>query len=171
MTVAVTPGSELLAQVASIICAETCGLTSECKSREAAKALFDKGYLRIAAKPDEEGVREAQVIPNTDPARQFPLYELMPDFTLRDRDPQADERLKLYRDIFAEITAKATAVSDPTSDDPDRVRYYRIPVGPLHRAAGKLGFHLFNGERHLADAVKEIARLTNALSTTGQPKP
>jgi hypothetical protein len=56
MTAAVTPGSAtLLAQVASIICAETCGLTSECKSREVAKALFDKGYLRIAAKPDEEG--------------------------------------------------------------------------------------------------------------------
>ncbi|MBX5089370.1 hypothetical protein [Rhizobium lentis] len=38
----------LLARVASIICEETCGLTSECKSREAAKALLDKGYLAIA---------------------------------------------------------------------------------------------------------------------------
>jgi len=37
--------NELLNRVASIICDETCGLTSECKSREAAKALFDKGYL------------------------------------------------------------------------------------------------------------------------------
>lgn len=36
----------LLAHVASIICEETCGLTSQCKSREAAKALFDKGYLK-----------------------------------------------------------------------------------------------------------------------------
>ena len=35
----------ILARVASIICEETCGLTSQCKSRDAAKALFDKGYL------------------------------------------------------------------------------------------------------------------------------
>lgn len=35
----------LLARVSSIICEETCGLTSACKSREAANALFDKGYL------------------------------------------------------------------------------------------------------------------------------
>lgn len=37
--------SRLVAMVASIICAETCGLTSECKSREAAAALFAQGYL------------------------------------------------------------------------------------------------------------------------------
>ena len=36
---------KLLARVASIICEETCGLTSQCKSREAAKALYDQGYL------------------------------------------------------------------------------------------------------------------------------
>lgn len=105
---------------------------------------------------------EAQTIPNTDQARQFALYELMPDFTLRDRDPQADERLKLYRDIFSEITAKAIPVCDQNSNDPERVRHYIVPVGPLHRAAGKLGFQLFNGERHLADAVNEIARLKAA---------
>lgn len=39
----------LLAQVASIICEETCGLTSLCKSREAAKALLEKGYLKAPA--------------------------------------------------------------------------------------------------------------------------
>jgi hypothetical protein len=37
----------LLAQVASIICEETCGLTSQCKSREAAKVLLDRGYLKL----------------------------------------------------------------------------------------------------------------------------
>lgn len=37
--------TKLLDRVASVICAETCGLTSECKSREAASALFDQGYL------------------------------------------------------------------------------------------------------------------------------
>ncbi|NTG48631.1 hypothetical protein G6M04_14655 [Agrobacterium rhizogenes] len=36
---------QLLACVASIICEETCGLTSLCKSREAAKSLFARGYL------------------------------------------------------------------------------------------------------------------------------
>lgn len=39
------PEERVLARVASIICEETCGLTSECRSREAAKALLDKGYL------------------------------------------------------------------------------------------------------------------------------
>lgn len=104
----------------------------------------------------------AETIPWKDDARQFPLYELMPDFTLIDRDPQADERLKLYRDIFAEITAKALPAYDLTSDDPERVCGYRLPVGPIHRAAGKLGFQLFNGEKYLADAVAEIARLKAA---------
>lgn len=101
----------------------------------------------------------AQTIPWRDERRQFPLYELAPDFTLKDRDPQADERLRLYRDIFAELTAKAIPSCDPTSDDPERVRYYQLPVGPLHRAAGRLGFQLFNGEQYLAEAVREIARL------------
>lgn len=40
-----TDNEKLQARVASIICAETCGLTSECKSREAAAALFAQGYL------------------------------------------------------------------------------------------------------------------------------
>jgi hypothetical protein len=64
------------------------------------------------------------------------------------------ELIALYRDIFAEITAKAAPVCDPSSDDPDRIRYYRIPVGPLHRAAGKLNFQMFDGEANLASAVK-----------------
>lgn len=42
---AVEDHAKLLSQVASIICEETCGLTSQCKSREAAKALYEKGYL------------------------------------------------------------------------------------------------------------------------------
>jgi hypothetical protein len=79
--------------------------------------------------------------------------------------PAAGEvREALYRDIFAEITAKAIPVCDPTSDDPERVRHYQLPVGPLHRAAGKLGFQMFNGEQHLVEAVKEIARLKAALA-------
>lgn len=69
------------------------------------------------------------------------------------------EQIALYRDIFAEITAKAMPVCDPSSDDPERVRYYRLPVGPLHRAAGELGFQMFNGEQYLKAAVDEIARL------------
>lgn len=35
----------IIARVAAIICEETCGLTSECKSREAARALMAKGLL------------------------------------------------------------------------------------------------------------------------------
>jgi hypothetical protein len=38
----------MLAKVAAIICEATCGLTSECRSREAAQALLDNGFLRAA---------------------------------------------------------------------------------------------------------------------------
>lgn len=69
------------------------------------------------------------------------------------------ELVDLYRDIFAEITAKAIPVCAPTSDDPERVRHYIVPVGPIHRAAGKLNFQMFNGEKHLRAAVEEIGRL------------
>lgn len=53
----------VLAQVASIICEETCGLTSKCKSREAAKALFDKGYLSAPPAPSV-AVKALQAIAN-----------------------------------------------------------------------------------------------------------
>lgn len=69
------------------------------------------------------------------------------------------ELVALYRDIFAEITAKAIPVCDPKSDDPERVRHYIVPVGPLHRAAGRLHFQMFNGEAHLARAVGRINEL------------
>jgi hypothetical protein len=39
----------MLAKVAAIICEATCGLTSECRSREAAQALLDNGFLRASA--------------------------------------------------------------------------------------------------------------------------
>lgn len=119
--------------------------------------LLDEIDCALTARPSDAAV--AGTIPWKDDKRQFPLYELAPDLTLYDRDPQADERLKLYRDIFAEITTKAVPICDPTNNDPERVRHYHIPAGPLHRAAGKLGFQLFNGEQHLANAVAEIARL------------
>lgn len=69
------------------------------------------------------------------------------------------ELIVIYRDIFAEITAKAIPVCAPTSDDPERVRHYIVPVGPIHRAAGKLNFQMFNGEVYLNAAVEEISRL------------
>lgn len=47
-----TEDEKLQASVAAIICAETCGLTSECKSREAAAALFDQGFLCRALTDD-----------------------------------------------------------------------------------------------------------------------
>ncbi len=52
-----TDNEKLQASVASIICAETCGLTSECKSREAAAALFNQGFLSRAL--SDEGVTAA----------------------------------------------------------------------------------------------------------------
>lgn len=68
------------------------------------------------------------------------------------------ELLAIYRDIFAEITAKATALEfDPA--DPERITAYRVPCGPLHRAAGKLGFQMFDGEKFLAKAVETIREL------------
>lgn len=72
------------------------------------------------------------------------------------------ELIALYRDIFAEITAKAIPVCAPTSDDPERVRHYIVPVGPIHRAAGKLNFQMFNGEAHLKAATEENRRLRRA---------
>jgi hypothetical protein len=56
----------------------------------------------------------------------------------------------IYRDIFAEITAKAIPHTDPESDDPEMIDYYTIPVGPIHRAAGKVGFQMFDGGRPIS---------------------
>jgi hypothetical protein len=64
----------------------------------------------------------------------------------------------LYRDIFAEITAKAQPECADESD-PEKVTSYRLPVGPIHRAAGKLGFQMFDGEKHLARAVNDLEAL------------
>lgn len=55
--------SRILYQVASIICEETCGLTSQCKSREAAKALFDKGYLAASPIPSVAGWQPIETAP------------------------------------------------------------------------------------------------------------
>lgn len=75
---------------------------------------------------------------------------------------QDPDLLATYRDIFAEITAKATPVCAPAGDDPDRVRHYIVPTGPIHRAAGKLNFQMFDGEAHLARAIADLARARNA---------
>lgn len=69
------------------------------------------------------------------------------------------ELIALYRDIFAEITAKAIPVCDPESADPDRVRHYIVPVGPVHRAAGKLTFQMFNHEQYMQDVVKRLREI------------
>jgi hypothetical protein len=53
------PVKRLLARVASLICETTCGLTSECRSREAAQALLDGGYLTPSVDTSK----------STDPAR------------------------------------------------------------------------------------------------------
>jgi hypothetical protein len=68
----------------------------------------------------------------------------------------------LYRDIFAEITAKAQPLCEDGSD-PEKITGYRLPVGPLHRAAGNLSFQMFDGERHLTQAVNRIHELEAEL--------
>jgi hypothetical protein len=68
------------------------------------------------------------------------------------------------RNTFAEITFKAIAVTDPTGDDPDRVRHYIVPVGPMHRAAGTIGHQMFDGERLLASASADASRYRAALT-------
>lgn len=74
------------------------------------------------------------------------------DALARLREAAPADQLALYRDIFVEITAKATPLEfDP--EDPERITAYRIPCGPLHRAAGKLGFQMFDGERYLGAAI------------------
>lgn len=67
------------------------------------------------------------------------------------------------RDIFCEITAKATPYGSGPPDDPERVMMYLVPAGPIHRAAGKLGYQMFGGEQHLAQARAEIARLRSDM--------
>jgi hypothetical protein len=70
----------LLARVAAIICEETCGLTSACKSREAARSLLDKGYLsaepKIAANVAIRKAGDAAVDKLVD---RFALTHFMPD--------------------------------------------------------------------------------------------
>lgn len=67
-----------------------------------------------------------------------------------------------YRDIFAEITAKAIPYCGDATD-PDRITGYRLHTGPLHRAAGKLGFQMFDGEARMSALVERNRILVNAL--------
>jgi hypothetical protein len=74
-----------------------------------------------------------------------------------------EEVARRYRDCFAEITAKAVPIEfDPK--DSERITAYRIPCGPLHRAAGKVEGQMFNGEQHIRDAVARIRELEQQLS-------
>jgi hypothetical protein len=81
-----------------------------------------------------------------------------------------DEPEVLHRNIFAEITAKAQPLCEDESD-PERVTGYRLPVGPLHRAAGEFGFQMFDGEAHLSAAAKRIAELEAELTAMQDPRP
>lgn len=71
-------------------------------------------------------------------------------------------KLAIYRDIFAEITAKAVPLCEDESD-PEKITGYQLPVGPLHRAAGKTGFQMFNGEQHLAKAANKLQRMEEGV--------
>lgn len=73
------------------------------------------------------------------------------------------ELIALYRDIFVEITAKAIPVTAPDSDDPERVRHYIVPVGPLHRAAGKLSVQMFNHEAYMKDVVERLRQIEGRI--------
>lgn len=87
------------------------------------------------------------------------------NFTAAENESGANrdaELVGLYRDAFAEITAKATPLEfDPK--DPERITAYRVPCGPIHRAAGKVAFQMFDGEQHLKNAVEKIAMLKAVL--------
>lgn len=72
------------------------------------------------------------------------------------------EATKVYRDIFAEITAKAIPYCGDASD-PERITGYRLHTGPLHRAAGKLGFQMFDGEARMASLVERNQNLASVL--------
>jgi hypothetical protein len=92
------------------------------------------------------------------------------DARMFDPPPPSDkEMLAIYRDIFAEITAKAKPYGEDV-DDPERVVNYIIPCGPIHRAAGKLGFQMFNGEKYLADAIARIAELEAQIEAMTHPR-
>jgi hypothetical protein len=61
------------------------------------------------------------------------------------------DQVAMWRDCFAEITAKATPYG---SDDP--IKAYIIPAGPLHRAAGKTDFQMFDGERFMTELTAHV---------------
>ena len=67
-----------------------------------------------------------------------------------------------HRDASAEITAKAIPYCGDATD-PDRITGYRLHTGPLHRAAGKLGFQMFDGEARMSALVERNHMLVNAL--------
>lgn len=80
---------------------------------------------------------------------------------------QAEKQLAIYRDIFAEITAKAT----PISGEDDDIIHYVVPKGCIHRAAGKTGFQMFDGEKYMKNALERIRELEAQLKAASQPQP
>jgi len=75
--------------------------------------------------------------------------------------------LRLYRDCFNEITAKARPfLFDP--NDPERIIAYIVPCGPLHRAAGTLGHQMFDGEKYMEAATNRIRELEAIIANSGK---
>jgi hypothetical protein len=80
------------------------------------------------------------------------------------------KRANIWRDCFAEITAKATPFG-AHQDDPERIVSYIIPCGPIHRAAGKTNFQFFDGEQAV-DRWRERALAAEAkLAAPSSPVP
>lgn len=84
------------------------------------------------------------------------------DEELRRQAAANSELIATYRDIFAEITAKAA----PLTNDGDRITSYAIPCGPIHRAAGKLGFQMFDGEKHMQEVLAKLVEERQRAETT-----
>lgn len=80
------------------------------------------------------------------------------------------KRVAEYRDIFAEITAKAVPLCEDETD-PDRITGYRLSTGPIDRAAGRLGFQMFDGERIMTSLVAEVEELKRLAALQPSPSP
>ncbi len=144
------------------------GCNAENGLHETREEAFEAWNARAAlSSPDDSAAPLEQVTPDNlarscaRPIRGCATDEQYTDVVIRIGAVIMQERkradataatIALYRDIFAEITAKAEPLMYSAVDS---ISAYKVPVGPIHRAAGKLGFQMFDGEKHLADALPE----------------
>lgn len=103
--------AQLLARVAAVICEETCGLTSECKSREAASALLKNGYL---ATPPADLREENERLRQDGRTKELALGNLIDIWKLR--ADAAEARVKALEEENERARAQLNMATDELTD-------------------------------------------------------